>query len=127
MASVNKVILVGNLCKDPVARTMESGNTVCNFSMATNEEWKDKQGQKQSKVEYHNISTWGKTAEICEKYLAKGKQVYIEGKLQTRSYEKDGVTKYVTEINANSVQFLGNKSESQKVTTPEFTADDVPF
>jgi single-strand DNA-binding protein len=109
MASVNKVILVGNLGKDPEVRYMPNGEAVCNFSVATTETWKDKAGAKQEKTEWLNIVMYRKLAEIAGKYLKKGASVYLEGRIQTRSWEKDGVTRYSTEIIADQMQMLGGK------------------
>ncbi len=109
MASVNKVILVGNLGRDPEVRFMPNGEAVCNFSIATTENWKDKSGVKQEKTEWHNIVMYRKLAEIAGEYLKKGRPVYVEGRLQTRKWEKDGVTRYSTEIIADSMQMLGGK------------------
>ena len=107
-AGVNKVILVGHLGADPELRNTASGQAVCEFRIATSESWKDKNGQRQERTEWHRVVVWGKTAEICAKYLSKGRQAYIEGRIQTRSYEdKEGVKRYITEIVANDVQFLG--------------------
>ena len=109
--SVNKVILVGRLGQNPEVKHTPSGAAVANFSIATNESWTDKQGQKQEKTEWHRIVVWGKTAELCGQYLTKGRQVYLEGRLQTRQWQdKDGQTKYTTEINAATVQFLGGQA-----------------
>ncbi|WP_225072760.1 single-stranded DNA-binding protein [Desulfuromonas sp. CSMB_57] len=106
--SVNKVILVGNLGKDPELRYTASGTAVANFSLATTERYKDREGQTQEKTEWHNIVAWRQLAEICGKYLQKGKQVYIEGRIQTRSYDdKDGNKRYITEIVADQMQMLG--------------------
>lgn len=113
MAGINKVILVGRLGKDPEMKYFPNGDAVCNFSIATSETWKDKNsGEQKEKTEWHNIVTYRKLAEICGKYLAKGSQVYIEGKLQTRSWEKDGVTRYTTEIIASEMQMLGAKGSA---------------
>lgn len=113
MAGVNKVILVGRLGRDPQIKYMPSGDAVCNFSIATSENWSDKQtGEKREKTEWHNIVTFRRLAEICSQYLTKGKQVYIEGKLQTRSWEKDGATHYMTEIYANTMQMLGSRDDA---------------
>ncbi len=109
MASVNKVILVGNLGRDPEVRYMPNGEAVCNFSIATTENWKDKSGVKQEKTEWHNIVMYRKLAEIAGEYLKKGRPVYIEGRLQTRKWEKDGVTRYTTEIIADNMQMLGSR------------------
>lgn len=108
MAGVNKVILIGNLGADPEVRYFQDGTAVANFNIATSEEWKDRNtGEKRSKTEWHRIVAFRRLAEICGEYLTKGKQIYIEGKLQTRSYEKDGTTRYITEIVADSMRMLG--------------------
>jgi single-strand DNA-binding protein len=112
MASVNKVILVGNLGRDPEVRYMPNGEAVCNFSIATTENWKDKSGVKQEKTEWHNIAMYRRLAEIAGEYLKKGRPVYIEGRLQTRKWEKDGVTRYSTEIIADQMQMLGSKNDN---------------
>jgi single-strand DNA-binding protein len=105
--SVNKVILVGRLGQNPEVRYTPSGAAVANFSVATNESWTDKSGQKQERTEWHKVVVWGKLAELCSQYLAKGRQCYIEGRLQTRQWQdKDGQTKYTTEVQAQTVQFL---------------------
>ena len=106
--AVNKVILVGRLGQNPEVRYTPAGSAVANFSIATNEAWTDKSGQKQERTEWHKIVTWGKTAELCGQYLAKGRQVYVEGRLQTRQWQdKEGQTRYTTEVQAQTVQFLG--------------------
>ena len=108
--SVNKVILVGNLGKDPELKYTPSGAAVATFSLATSERYKDKQGEQQEKTEWHNIVAWRQLAEICGKYLHKGKQVYIEGRLQHRSYDdRDGNKRYITEIVADQMQMLGSR------------------
>ena len=113
MASVNKVIIVGNLGRDPEIRYTTSGTAVCNFSLATSETFKDKAGEKQEKTEWHNIQCWGKLAELAGEYLAKGKTIYLEGRLQTRKWQdKNGVDRYTTEIVAEKIQFLSPKGES---------------
>lgn len=109
---VNKVILLGNLGKDPVVRRLENGTPVATFSIATSETYKDKEGNKQSKTEWHNIVLWRGLAEIAEKYLKKGDKVYVEGKLTTRSYEQEGVTKYLTEIVGENMTLLTPKGTS---------------
>ena len=109
MASVNTVILVGNLGRDPEVRFMPNGEAVANFSIATTENWKDKSGVKQEKTEWHNIVMYRRLAEIAGEYLKKGRPVYIEGRLQTRKWEKDGVTRYTTEIIGDQMQMLGSK------------------
>lgn len=111
MASVNKVILIGNLGKDPEMRYMPSGDAIANFSIATTEGWKDKSGEKQEKTEWHRISMFGKLAEIAGEYLKKGSSVYIEGRLQTRKWQnKEGVDQYTTEVVADKMQMLGGRS-----------------
>jgi len=141
MAGVNKVIIVGNLGQDPEIRYMPDGTAVANFSVATSDEWKDKQtGEKKERTEWHRIVAWRTLGEICGKYLTKGRQVYVEGKLQTRSWEKDGVTRYTTEIIASTVQFLGgrdgaaqgprNQMADQGYPEPPMANtqdDDIPF
>jgi len=106
--SVNKVILVGNLGKDPEVRYTQTGSAVANFSIATSEQWNDRDGKKQERTEWHNIVVWGKQAEHCGQYLSKGRQVYVEGSIRTRSYDdKSGNKRYITEIVAQRIQFLG--------------------
>ncbi len=105
---VNKVILIGNLGADPEVRFTPAGAAVANFRIATNESWVDKNQQKQERTEWHRIVVWGKLAELCGEYLKKGRQAYIEGRLQTREWtDKEGKKNYTTEIVANTVQFLG--------------------
>lgn len=118
MASVNKVILVGNLCADPELRYTPNGQAVCDMRLATNESW-TKDGEKHEKTEFHRLIVWGKLAEVCSKYLAKGRPVYVEGKLQTRSWEKDGEKKYATEIVVSDVQFLGGGNGERRDPLPE--------
>lgn len=148
--SLNKVMLIGRLGQDPEMKYTPSGAAVCNFSVATSETWVDKNGNKQEKTEWHRIVVWGKLAEICNQYLQKGKQAYIEGSLETRSWEgKDGKKNYMTEVKASTVQFLGgptrsndnqqrqeNSQKSQDNNLPNdyeistdasFTSDDIPF
>lgn len=144
MAGVNKVILVGNLGRDPEIRTLESGVKVARFSIATTESYNDRNtGQRVDQTEWHNVVLWRGLAEIAEKYLRKGNQVYIEGKLQTRSYQdKDGITKYSTEIVGQNMNMLGGRpvSAEQSYETPNQTTtppadtvdlpeetDDLPF
>lgn len=112
MASLNKVLLIGGLGRDPEVRYMPNGEAVANFSIATTETWKDKQGVKQERTEWHNIVTYRKLAEIVGEYLKKGSQIYLEGKLQTRKWEKDGITRYSTEIIMDTMQMLPSKQES---------------
>lgn len=110
--SVNKVLLIGRLGSDPEIRYTPSGAAVANFSVATNESWNDKNGQKQERTEWHRVVVWGKLAQLCGEYLKKGRQAYIEGRLQTRQWQdKEGATKYTTEIIATTIQFLGGQAE----------------
>jgi len=110
MASVNKVILVGNLGKDPEVRYMPSGDAITNITLATTDSWKDKNGEKQEKTEWHRVAFFGKLAEIAGEYLKKGSQVYVEGRLQTRKWQdKDGNDRYTTEIVADRMQMLGSR------------------
>ncbi len=134
---VNKVILVGRLGKDPEVRYTPDGTMVTTFNMATDESYKDKNGEKVQKTEWHKVVTYRKLAEICGNYLVKGKLVYIEGKIQTRSWEdKEGVKRYATEIIANDMQMLDSKGQSRPAESaaPDtasapggMAADDVPF
>jgi single-strand DNA-binding protein len=110
MASVNKVILIGNLGRDPETRYMPDGGAITNISVATTDTWKDKQGEKQEKTEWHRVAFFGKLAEIAGEYLKKGSQVYVEGRLQTRKWQdKEGVDKYTTEVVADRMQMLGSR------------------
>ena len=136
MAGVNKVILVGNLGKDPEVKYLDSGVAVANFSLATTESYKNKEGERVNQTEWHNIVLWRGLAEVAEKWLKKGSSVYIEGKIKTRKWEdKDGNTRYNTEILADNMTMLGSKSTSESApTTSEKpaadtadTADDLPF
>lgn len=122
--SVNKVILVGRLGQNPEVRYTPSGAAVANFSVATNESWTDKSGQKQERTEWHKVVVWGKLAELCAQYLAKGRQCYLEGRLQTRQWQdKDNQTKYTTEIQAQTVQFLGGGASAGTGQGAEFNQD----
>jgi len=150
--SVNKVILLGRLGQDPELKYTPGGSPVCNFSLATTEAWTDKSGQKQEKTEWHRVVVWGKLAELCNQYLSKGRQAFLEGKLQTRSWDdKDGNKRYTTEILASTVQFIGGAAASQSNQTVDqgyaqsspasssmtqdyqvandahFASDDIPF
>ena len=139
MAGVNKVILIGNLGADPEVRYLSSGTTVANFRIATTENRINRSGEKTSITEWHRIVAFGRLAEICREYLNKGKQVYIEGRLRTRSWEdKEGNRKWTTEIVATQMQMLGAPGASIDVPTPEKELDmgqegipgpedDVPF
>lgn len=110
MAGVNKVILVGHLGKDPEVRHLEGGNSVANFTLATNDYYKDKQGTRVERTEWHNIAAWRGLAELAEKYLKKGSLVYVEGKLRTRQYQdKDQQTRYITEIVADEISLLSSR------------------
>lgn len=109
MASVNKAILVGNLGRDPELKYTQSGQAVCNFTLATNEKWKDKDGQAQERTEWHRVVLWGRQAETAAQYLSKGRPLYLEGRIQTREWEdKDGNKRYTTEIVGTNFQFLGS-------------------
>ena len=108
--SVNKVLLIGNLGKDPEVRFTGGGQAVARFPVATSEVWNDREGQRQERTEWHNVVVWGKQAETCGQYLQKGRQVYIEGSIRTRQYDdKDGNKRYITEIIAQNVRFLGGQ------------------
>lgn len=110
MSSVNKVILIGNLGRDPELRYTQTGQAVANFSLATTDRFSSKEGDRQERTEWHRIVAWGRTAEICAQYLSKGRSVYVEGRLQTSEWEdKEGQKKRTTEIVAQSVQFLGGR------------------
>jgi len=132
--SVNLWIGIGRLGKDPEIKYLQGGDAVCNFSIACEEKWQDKQGQEQKKVEWVNIVAWKKLAEICAEYLSKGRQCYVEGKLQTRSWEKDGQKHYATDVVARTVTFLGDRGdqprrEKTKIDhgSPPMDNSDVPI
>ena len=136
MSGVNKVILLGNLGKDPEVRRLDDGRGVANFSLATSETYKNKAGEKVTNTEWHNIVLWSPLADIAESYLKKGSQVYIEGKISNRSYEdKDGVKKYISEVVGREITLLGRAPEpqSQKMNPKEndleknSKEDDLPF
>lgn len=140
MGSVNKVILIGNLGKDPEVRFTQGGQCVANFSIATTDVWTDRNGQKQERTEWHRIVAWGRLGELARDYLKKGRPVYIEGRLQTRSWQdQSGATRYTTEVVANALQFLGARQEgTDTAPAPAFETtataeqgpaldDDVPF
>src|SRR5689334_12138517 len=140
MSGVNKVILVGRLGTDPEVKTISPSSTVARLSVATSENWTDKEGQKQERTEWHRVVVWGKLAELCGKYLSKGRQVYVEGRLQTRSWEdQQGQKRYSTEIVATTVQFLGAMGETREMgqsnssndnfgPEPSFNSDEeIPF
>jgi len=120
MASVNKVILVGNLGRDPEVRYMPSGDAMVNISLATTDNWRDKNGEKQEKTEWHRVVMFGKVAEIAGEYLKKGSQAYFEGRLQTRKWtDKEGQERYTTEIVADRMQMLGSRSGGSARAMPE--------
>lgn len=113
MSSLNKCMFIGNLGSDPEVKFLEGGNAVANFSIACNEKWKDKSGEQKERVEWVRVVAWGKLAELCGEHLKKGRQVFIEGKMQTRKWtDKEGVERYTTEIVAGGVTFLGSKGEA---------------
>jgi single-strand DNA-binding protein len=132
---INKVILVGTLGKDPEIKTIANGSKVANFSMATSEKYKDKAGVKQEKTEWHNVVFWGKIVDVVEMFLSKGSRIYLEGKIQTRSYEnKEGVKLYTTEILGQSMTMLGSPKAkvdgvNQEPVTETYNqdSDDLPF
>jgi single-strand DNA-binding protein len=142
-SSLNKVLLIGNLGSDPEVRYTAGGQAVANFTMATNESWKDKAGEKQERVEWHRITVWGKLAELCGEYLNKGRKAYVEGRLQTREWkDKEGNDRQTTEVVAENVIFLGGaeggskgKGKGKKVeeapglpiAPPSAADDDIPF
>lgn len=118
MASVNKVILVGNLGRDPEVRYMPEGGAIANVSVATTDTWKDKSGEKQERTEWHRVAFFGKLAEIAGEYLKKGSQIYVEGRLQTRKWQdKEGQERYTTEIVADRMQMLGSRGGAGGGTT----------
>ena len=134
MRGVNKVILIGNLGKDPELRYTPNGQAVTSFSLATNRRWKDKEGQLQEQTEWHNIVVWGNSAEVCKQYLKKGSALYVEGRIQYRTYDdKDGNKRYVTEIVAFSVTMLDKKGEvkeepvSSDLESAPAEEEDLPF
>ena len=138
MASVNKAILVGNLGADPELRYTPSGTAVANFNLATREQWTNKEGEKTERTEWHKIVAWGRLGEICGEYLHKGSQVYIEGRIQTRSWEdREGNKRYTTEVVASTMQMLGSPARTGKAQTEEesfpseepvsIPDDDIPF
>lgn len=132
MSTVNKVTILGRLGGDPEVKEISQGTQVANFSVATSEKWVDKNGQKQERTEWNRIVVWGKLAELCGRYLSKGRQVYLEGRLQTRSWEdQDGVKRYTTEIMASAVKFIDSKGSEEPKTdqhseSPGFD-DEFPF
>ena len=135
MASINKVILIGNLGRDPEVRYTQNGNAVANLNLATNEVWNDKSGNRQERTEWHRVVVWGKQAEIAKEYLSKGRQVYVEGSLQTREWQdKEGQKRSTTEIRCQRFVMLGARGEpSAPRPEPEMPQDtaysdeDIPF
>jgi len=137
MASLNKVMLIGNLGKDPEVRYTASGQAVASFNLATSEKFKNKSGDWEERTEWHRVTLWARLAEIAGEYLSKGKTVYIEGRLQTREYEKDGIKRYTTEIVGEKMQMLSPKGERRGGDSPAaagvgydeppFQDDDIPF
>jgi len=138
MASLNKVMLIGNLGKDPEVRYTASGQAVASFNLATSEKFKNKSGDWEERTEWHRVTLWARLAEIAGEYLSKGKTVYIEGRLQTREYEKDGIKRYTTEIVGEKMQMLSPKGERRGgdpsagpaaggYDEPPFQDDDIPF
>ncbi len=138
MASVNKVILIGNLGRDPELRYTQSGQAVTNFSLATTDRFSNKSGEREERTEWHRIVAWARTAELCAQYLAKGRSVYVEGRLQTREWEdKEGQKRRTTEVVAQTVQFLGGPRDGQQAAPPPDRGgsapgsttppDDIPF
>lgn len=141
MASLNKIMLIGNLGADPEVRVTGGGQSVATLRLATTERWLDKSGQKADKTEWHRVIAWGKQAELCKEYLTKGRQIYVEGRLQTREWtDKEGNKRYTTEVVAQRIQFLGSSpgkaqrdtaSPGESVstfgdtTTPGFPVDDI--
>lgn len=126
MSSVNKVMVVGYLGQNAELKFTPSGAAVSTLSLATTESWKDKAGAKQERTEWHRIVVWGKTAEVLAEYLTKGRLVYVEGKLQTRTWEKDGQKRYTTEIRADRVTLLGGRDGGNPARRDEPTADQMP-
>ena len=127
MASVNRVTLIGNLGRDPELRYTKDGQGVANFTVATNERWRDKQGSTQERTEWHRIVVWGKQGEDCNKYLSKGRQVYVEGSIRTTTYDdKQGQKRYFTEIIAQRVQFLGGQGGQSRGDSPGGDAPPPP-
>lgn len=132
---LNRVQIIGNITKDIELKALPSGSAVASFSVATNRTWKDKDGQKQTEVEYHSVTAFGKTAELIKQYMGKGSKIYIEGRLKTRSWEdkKTGEKKYKTEVMCENMQFGNNKPKAQESTSSavedmgEVNADDIPF
>jgi single-strand DNA-binding protein len=127
MSGVNKVILIGNLGKDPEVRYLDNGVAVANLSLATSENYKNKQGERVTQTEWHDVVLWRGLAEVAEKYLKKGSSVYVEGKLRTNKWvDKDEITRYKTEVLADKLTMLG-RSQNQEESTESTSEDDLPF
>ena len=127
MGSLNRVMLIGNLGRDPEVRYTGSGAAVANFTLATNEVWTNKEGRREERTEWHRIVVFGKTAEVCREYLKKGRQVYVEGRLQTRQWEdREGNKRTTTEINAQNIVFLGRAGETQQSAPESFSGPTEP-
>jgi single-strand DNA-binding protein len=128
---VNRVLLCGRLGRDPEVRFIATGKALCTLSLATDEHWTDGSGAKQQRTEWHRVQVWGKQAEACGQYLAKGRQVLIEGALRTRRYEKNGETRSATEVIAQHIEFVGSSRPQENtgsaVPPPQPSDDDVPF
>lgn len=126
---VNKVLLLGNVGKDPEIKTTPSGQQVASFSLATSRRWKDRDGNKQEKTEWHNVVVWGKQAEVVAQYVTKGKTLFVEGRIETRSWEKDGAKQYRTEIICENFQMVGGRAEGAAKPAGETAFDDesIPF
>lgn len=129
MSDYNFVLLLGRLDKDPEIRFMPDGKAICSFSLTTSREWKDKDGKKETRTEWHNIVAFSKTAEACGKYLKKGSKILLDGDIRYESYEKNGEKKYITKIHAQTVKFLDGKTEegSQGQAAQVATDKDIPF
>lgn len=126
MAGINKVILVGNLGKDPEVRAISTDRKVANFSLATTESYKNKSGERVDQTEWHNVVFYGPIADVIERYLRKGSQIYVEGKIRTRSYDdKDGVKKYITEIIGDTMTMLGSRGSSDAQGSPSSSSSSV--
>jgi len=133
---MNKALLIGRLGRDPEIKYTQSGNAIANLNIATSEKWTDQAGEKQEKTEWHSVVAFGKLADICSKYLVKGSKVFVEGKIQTRSWEQDGQTRYKTEIVMGNMEMLSEKqkqydeppvADRQPTGTYDPEKDDIPF
>ena len=126
MASLNKVLLIGNVGKDPEIKTFASGNKVASITLATTERYKDRNGNQKEDTEWHSVQVFGKLADIVERFVHKGSLLYVEGKIRTRSYESDGRTIYKTEIVANAIQMLDRRQQEQRPAKADDNDDDLP-